>query len=260
MIEVYFEGWFQCRLATNPDDYREPRGDSGWTFAFGDEPDLDRVIRFHEPVAVRSHGPKIGVFVTLVEVNGAAFPNGLVGAPVTLKDDAKFEGRDGEIANDAQEPIVPFHVRIGTDPLTLESFDPIDLNSQTEIHRRKPIAFSGNSPEVLAVTGIGDPSTYRSHRVAVLNTELQNSTDAAQRAALEVRIAEAKLGSIRRNSLAFKLTYEFELRGPNQVSSALTTQWGSAIARARQWRTRFWMGGWDADALSGFVKGSLVIE
>ena len=45
MIEIHFEGWFECRLATDPDPTDEPRGVSGWTYALAGEPDLDRIIR-----------------------------------------------------------------------------------------------------------------------------------------------------------------------------------------------------------------------
>lgn len=44
-VSIPFRGWFQARLATDPDDFDEPRGQNGWTFAFEGEPDLDRIIR-----------------------------------------------------------------------------------------------------------------------------------------------------------------------------------------------------------------------
>ena len=44
MIEVRYSGWFQCRLATDPDPYDEPRGVSGYLHAYVGEPDLDRRI------------------------------------------------------------------------------------------------------------------------------------------------------------------------------------------------------------------------
>jgi hypothetical protein len=33
-VSIPFRGWFQARLATDPDDFDEPRGQNGWTFAF----------------------------------------------------------------------------------------------------------------------------------------------------------------------------------------------------------------------------------
>ena len=49
MIRINFGGWAQCRLATDPDPYDEPRGVSGYIRAFVGEPDLDRIIRLNDP-------------------------------------------------------------------------------------------------------------------------------------------------------------------------------------------------------------------
>jgi hypothetical protein len=85
MFSLNTAGWFQCRLATNPDAFDDLRGHGGWTFAVSDEPDLDRIIRFQSPVAPRSHGPTVGVFVTQVTVEGSAvLRHPLIGAPVAL--------------------------------------------------------------------------------------------------------------------------------------------------------------------------------
>ena len=42
---IKFEGWFQCRLATDPDPADEPRGVDGYIHAIPSERDLDRIIR-----------------------------------------------------------------------------------------------------------------------------------------------------------------------------------------------------------------------
>src|SRR4051812_32240780 len=78
-----FMGRYQARFATNSDFYNERRGtSSGWTWALEGEPDfvpaknnvplkrdqpVGRVIRFHNPVALRSHVAPIGVVVTSIE-------------------------------------------------------------------------------------------------------------------------------------------------------------------------------------------------
>ncbi len=41
-LVVRFRGWCTIRLPTDPDPSDEPRGASGYTFAFSGEPDLDR--------------------------------------------------------------------------------------------------------------------------------------------------------------------------------------------------------------------------
>src|SRR3712207_1058344 len=100
MLSLKFEGWFECRLATDPDPTDEPRGVSGWTFAVAGEPDLDRIIRLQPQGAVnRPFGPPVGVRVTAVSVNGEQVTDHpLQGAPVELLDDPVFEGRNGIVA------------------------------------------------------------------------------------------------------------------------------------------------------------------
>ena len=62
MIALAFDGWAECRLATDPDPSDEPRGVSGWTFAVAGEPDLDRIIRLQPEHAVaRVLAPPRGV-------------------------------------------------------------------------------------------------------------------------------------------------------------------------------------------------------
>src|SRR5689334_8084955 len=109
-----FEGWFQCRLATDPDPTDEPRGVSGYLRAVAGEPDLDRVIRLQPKGAVsRTHCPPIGVRVTRVfglEHNTTTHP--LIGGKVDFLDSPKFEGRNHAAAQDGFEAVVPLHVRI----------------------------------------------------------------------------------------------------------------------------------------------------
>src|SRR4051794_14911179 len=98
MISFEFEGWFQCRLATDPDPYDEKRGVSGWTFAYPGESDLDRYIRFSNAVAPRSAGPQVGVIVKRITLDGAEQSgHPLLKASVTLEDKPVFEGRNGTI-------------------------------------------------------------------------------------------------------------------------------------------------------------------
>jgi len=80
---IRFMGRYQVRFATDNDFYNDPRGtDQGWNFALDGEPDfvpkknnvplkrdqpVGRVIRFHDPVMLRSHVAPIGVFVISIE-------------------------------------------------------------------------------------------------------------------------------------------------------------------------------------------------
>lgn len=128
MIRLHFGGWFQCRLATDPDPHDERRGVSGYVHAYADEPDLDRIIHWQRPSFVRSEAPELGVVVrrvTLDDVENSGHP--LVGAMVSLLDEPKFEGRNGVIADDGEEPIYPFRLQVTAGATILErSVVPLD--------------------------------------------------------------------------------------------------------------------------------------
>src|SRR4051794_3229551 len=81
-LVLAFEGWCSLRQPTDPDPFDEPRGVSGYSFAFAGEPDLDRVINLQpRPGGVyRSHGPELGVSVRAASrTDGQAVP-ALLGA------------------------------------------------------------------------------------------------------------------------------------------------------------------------------------
>lgn len=257
-IELDFAGWYQCRLATDPDDFNEPRGHSGWTFAFGNEPDLDRIIRFHDPVALRSHGPSVGVWIRAVRMDGVVQPgHPLLAARVELLDGAVYEGRNGEIATSAQEPLVPFHLVMSGGGVILDGFDPVDLSDPGEVVRRQPVNFASNSTEVRAATGIGDPVLFRQQRAQAVASDLAAETDPARRLALQARLDELARGGIRRTSLGFQLDYDFALRGPNRLDDPHGVLGFTPVPK--NWQVAFWMGGWDADALCGYTKGKLIV-
>lgn len=263
MLEIHFEGRFQCRLATDPDAYNHPRGQDGWTFALPGEPDLDRIIRFDGPDAPRSRTPGIGVRVTDFRREGvseAASP--LMGMNVELADAPVFEGRNGQIATSAKEPIVPFTIRLAGGGWMIGGHDPINLALAAERIRRAPKNFDAPSAEVAEATGVSDPLAYRSERRVALAGDLALEADGTRREALARRIAQ--LGDdpqnpdIRSESLTFQVSYDFGLRGPNQWSDPGGVL-GAPPPPSAGWRAIFWMGGWDADALCGFIRGSLRI-
>ncbi len=259
MFSLDFDGWFQCRLATDPDAWDDPRGQNGWTFAVPGEPDLDRIIRFQDPVAPRSHGPRIGVAVRALRVDGATIPaHAFLDAPLRLLDSPVFEGRNGEIATSANEPILPFHFKIEASGATLVGRDPIDVGDLDDLARRQPIGFQGNSPEVARATGIRDPIAYRRQRKTALQADSATETDATRMAALQKRIDELGKGSIRNTSLGFQLNYRFEIRGPNEWIDP-NRLLGPPPSAATPWVIAFWMGAWDADALSAYVSGTISV-
>jgi hypothetical protein len=126
---VRFTGRFQCRLATDPDPFDHPRGErssfgvyavQGPDPANPDEPPLDRIVRFHDAVALRPFCPPIGVVVTAIEAEvGSAtvrFTAGdpLLQQPVRLGPACVFDGRNRTFAPDGFEPISDFRLEIGT--------------------------------------------------------------------------------------------------------------------------------------------------
>lgn len=124
-----FRGRFQCRLATDPDAFDDPWGHNssfgvyavqGPDPAHPDEPPLDRIVRFSDPVALRPFCAPIGVTVTGIEaqLGGATkeFTAGdpLIGQPVRLGPDCMFDGRNRTFAPDGYEPISDFRLEIGS--------------------------------------------------------------------------------------------------------------------------------------------------
>lgn len=199
------------------------------------------------------------VRVTTVRVGSSVVgAHPLFGTPVEILDGAVFEGRNGDIATSAQEPIVPFTIQLQAGKTLIVARDPIDLTDPGEIARRQPIDFLGNSPQVAAATGITDRALYRQLRRNLLQTDLASETDPIHRAALEKRIDELAKGSILVTSLGFQLTYEYDLRGLNEWTDP-DNEIGFTPSSSAVWSIRFWMGGWDADALCGYVLGTMRI-
>lgn len=262
LIDLHFSGWFQCRLATDPDRYDEPVGEKGSTFALPGEPNLDRIIRFQDPVSPRSHAPTVGVFVNKVEVNGEAIECGILRAKVELLEGALFEGRNGEVAAPSYEPIVPYHLRISNGSFEVHVTDPINLGDPEELKRRQPVRHAPHSSEVAAATGIADPKQYRQERLALLKKELDETLDNVKREGLMKRIDNLKLTGENEEfgeyMLQLEQDYEFDLRGPNSWidhDGLISTSPNSTST----WKATFWMGGWDADALTGYTLGKISI-
>lgn len=263
MIEIAFAGFFQCRLATDPDHYAAPRGADGWTFALPGEPDLDRVIRFHDPVTPRRSGPRVEVLVREMRANGLPVADSpLVGARVEMQGAPVFEGRNGAVASSAQEPIVPFALRLAAGSALISGSDPITLAQPAERRRRAPVNFEFLSDEALRALGTESPLAFRMARRAALRELLAGEMEAVTRQALEQRLSQFPVqpaeGDIRVDSAGFRVDYDFELRGPNQWNDPTSTL-GTPPATGAHWQMRFWMGAWDADALCGYTRGTLTV-
>ena len=107
-----FKGVFQCRLATNDDPATEPRGKVGWTYAYAEEPDLDRTIRFNNPESPRLHAPEVGVLIINAISDSQYVNDSLVGHPINLGNESYFDGSQGA---QGLEPIMNFEFHVGDD-------------------------------------------------------------------------------------------------------------------------------------------------
>ena len=278
MLRLYFEGWFQCRLATDPDPTDEPRGASGFTFAVAGEPDFDRVIRFHDPVAPRSYGPEVGVFVRRV-VQGSATADSnhpLVGARIHLDGEPKFEARNYVLRDSSQGPIVPFQLRISE----VDGEDPgISIVREDHLYPPKPelplhkiplrnlmrrgswIPLTIDPVRIAQATGILDPVALRAERKALLERDLQHTEDPVEQAALRQRIDQLGLNGPNKqqlNAMTYYNDTRFEMNGPSEVIDP-EGRLGVVPDGELNWPIAFWMGAWDSDALCGFVSGILTI-
>jgi hypothetical protein len=283
MLTIHFEGWFQCRLATAPDPADEPRGISGWTFAVGDEPDFDRVIRLQNPERPRSRGPSVGVTVRMILVSGQQVLNHpLVGAEVYLLGEPKFEGRNGIVAEDAKEPIVPFHLKISGNGITLEREEPTyPPDRERRLHKINPsilkklapVSGSPNDVEAADAAGIMDYRAYRRCRKEKLEADLRKVKALERKEALRKRIRELEkteralekaenpdeeTNMRPHRSLGWRVDYRFDLSGPAGVADEHNAL-GGVVGKSAPWRTQFWMGAWDADALCGYMRGKLEV-
>ncbi len=290
-LVVEFEGWYQYRLPTDPDPTDEPRGSSGYTFAFGDEPDLDRILRFQPDPAipVRAHGPSIGVHVTRatkLTPNGGQDLPGLIGATVDLLGEPMLLNRNWVLTLPGYEPISPFHLEVKTDGLRIFREAPIRLPGTPPGAPHQPIQDVPEStltlygasglayePDTVApAIGVWDPLQQYVDRLALLVADREAALqagadpDGPELAVLDGRIAQLQIalcavppGSDRRTGVRHVIErFGFPMLGKIDVSGdQLGVLGGELDSGAAQWRIDFWMGGWDPDALCAFVRGSL---
>lgn len=261
MLAIRFEGFFQCRLATDTDDWHERRGRDGWTFAFGSEPDLDRVIRFNDPIALRTHAPPVEVRVKEVAVDVNPIPNHpLLGARMDLINDPVFEGREGNIADPGDEPISPMVVRMSKGKFSVErgsAYDVMDPKS------RKPYLGQGISaipdPNVRGVrlANHQEAVAYRASRKKVLETDRLGQITPDQKVILDNRIDKLRTqnGGAVTASVFSAVNYAHPLKDGARLQDP--DHIFAGIDLAAPWHMVYWMGAWDADTLTGFVRGEL---
>lgn len=266
MLVLEFSGWFQCRLATDPDPHDEPRGVSGYVHAYVGEPDLDRIIHWSPPPFQRTHAQLVGVTVSGVANNGvpvAGHP--LVGASLALLGQPKFEGRNGVIADDGEEPIYPFNLQISAGGLTLQRAV-APRNEAFPYRELFAVAFEGgpaHAADIAATTGYaGGLLPVWRDRLEWLHQEMSSAkAQGEDTTALAERIAflsnQLRSGGGAGRFFGARMRYDYLLAAPATVVDPQGVL--GDIDGASSWRATFWKGGWDADTLCGFVKGSLSI-
>ncbi|MGI8801574.1 MAG: hypothetical protein ACR2KV_05285 [Solirubrobacteraceae bacterium] len=258
MLELAFAGWFECRLATDPDPFDERRGVSGTTFACPGEPDLDRIIRFQPARTNRAPGPRVGVRVVGVSRHGRAVEHRLRGAAVDLVGEPRFEGRNGLLAIPGTEVLDPLELAVVGEGVRLGRRDWLDAADGTLL-AVAPAALARRSAggiergaavtaEIAGATGIDDFLRHRRDRAAALERALAGTGDPLRAAALRRRLAA--LSPVAR----MRVTYALDL---GELGGAGWVEGPAAVDSAAPWPLRFWMGAWDADALCGFVLGTL---
>ena len=279
-----FNGWVQCRMATDPDPSNDPRGVSGYSFAVPGEPDLDQIIYFQNRKGVihRSFCPEVGVKVNsgfefhttgqdgaqqFVSKTAIDADHPLYHAKVDLLKNPIFDSRNGTVIFNGFGVINPFILAItGKDKVTIqrrfyadpdnEQDDlqnyPIDLLSKYTMNTVVP-----NSPNFIQVTDVLQRSAFRNERLQNLKTELTTTKDRVQIAALQKRISELEINdpiNRRTNQIGTKVLLNYPLNAKTALYK------GKKVIPPNPWDLEMWMGGWDADSLCFWIEGNIQIS
>jgi hypothetical protein len=271
----------------DPDPTDEKRGVSGYTFALAGEPDFDAKIHFQpdEPGVYQreygptSEGPVVSVTVRRATRNGRAVPD-LVGAQVAFVD-AQILEHNGVLVRNDLFIVEPLRVRVTKDETVIADradwLNPADPTmaqweaTSAMLVRRQPKRFVTNSPEAAAATGLRDPSNKtlienRIQRRESLEELLKTTADPVKSAALETRIEQLKIvekwwnlseGTWSERPIDRRAyTLALQLEGWDIDINGQVFEETIGADRTRPWPLRFWLGGWDGDALCAYVRGS----
>lgn len=210
LLEIQFQGYFMCRIATDPDPTNEQRGVSGYTLALVTEDPLDQVIRtqvddpaflernLREPA--RQMKIRIGVDVNNVLFDGQPYfgpaRQALLGAKVYLEGkDEPFDGpiydsRNNLAGSDDNMSFVvnPFDMAIrkkgegGEDLLAIRAVDhlnPADPEQKIwqiqdpSVYARRLPSFNSSSTSAMAAIRTYDGHWYFEDRLKFLRQRLE---------------------------------------------------------------------------------------
>ena len=269
-VLIKFSGWFQCRLATAPDPTDEPRGISGYAHALPNEPGFDRIIRLQpEDTILRSHCQSIGVKVTNIWINGNREDNHpLLGALVDFLDYPKFEGRNDILTSEGEEAVVPINIQIKKDCFLIQrkfndtmNFPLSTMDDFEKFNNLKATGVHLHPGTIQESTGIFDLYLVWQDRKSRLEADLQTATNEIEKSTLKARIKLLSNSGLARRFFA-RMLYSVSLTGsltfndPDEYLSGKPAV-NNDINKPKDWSLEFWCGGWDADALSGYIEGYL---
>jgi hypothetical protein len=298
LLELHFEGFFMCRVMTNPGPAQERR--SGYTMALVHEDPLDQVIRLQADekfarknlrAPAREMGIRIGVGVNNVTYDGKPYEPGikvLRGASVSLEgsnppfDGPIFDSRSNIAGSDDNMMFVvnPLDLVIrgkGVKIRAVDHLNPADpdqkiwqIEDPSIYDRRLPTVFSSSSPEVKSVLGVFDQRTYYNDRLLYLRqrkAELEarrTSGQDVQTLDTQIQELDSRIDQIEFwgdrffSKMAFQLIYELRTNGRQTVDDKKNALRGTADT-SQPWPITFWFGGWDGDLLVGYMQGTLGI-
>lgn len=190
-LDINFEGYFMCRIATDPDPTNEERGMSGYTMALVNEDPLDQVVRLQASAEWLKKNARlplpdmkitVGVSVKSATFNGLPYEgaNNVIGARVYLDGTdfplpgPTFESRNSTVGSDDSFAFVvnPFNLRIeqeekGVKLTATDYVDPANpslalwqVNDPTNYGRRLPLCASVGDTEVEEAIHIYDAYGY----------------------------------------------------------------------------------------------------
>ncbi|HXO19917.1 MAG TPA: hypothetical protein VOA87_08345 [Thermoanaerobaculia bacterium] len=247
LLEIQFQGYFLCRLATDPDPTNELRGVSGYTMSLIGEEPLDQVIRtqvtadfardnLREPA--ERMGIKIGVDVSGVLYDGKPFAPAaaaLAGGKLYLEGEnppfpgPTYDSRNNIVGSDDNMSFVinPFELAIRSKQVAIRAVDYLnparpeqkiwEIEDPDLYARRLPTAFTSSSAQVMSILRVFDQFSYFRDRRRYLTERIAELEEDVQKGRGDPAKLAAKIEGMRTR------VYQIEFWG-DRVSSKLAYQ------------------------------------